>query len=174
MVINHPQYTEDKEENEKRILQIYNDVMEQMGGEAIPSFIDITASVSSYNENIFYNIAVLQVMENGSYLDVDDIEELLEEETTSVMEWFSYNLEYCNLDDSIFELLHRNKLSFSVSEDDSQYEDLIRVDEVVRTLPEGGKEYDIIIADCQNIILPCFGIRDFFLQDNLILYRPGE
>lgn len=174
-VITVPIYAKDKQKNEEMILEMYKGTLEKSSPH-LPIFMDIMSNIYSYNENIFYNIALQYLLEECHFSGKSEgeIEEDLEDKIIGITEWYTYNEEYGNLPFAVFTILQNHQLSFVTTIDDEIYADEINAHYIVDTLPERGKHYDVIVADCQNVLLSSFGIMDFFLYDNYVLYQPGK
>jgi hypothetical protein len=174
-IITHPYYAKDVKAIVKKILQIYEEVFKDAHGE--PTFMDVTSSVAAYNEQIFNHIAVAELIEEGaisSYDGEDEIEELVSDKITSIIEYYAYNEEYYDLDSSILKILMDHRCFVTIDDDSAELDSELNASEIIDTLPEKGKYYSVNICDCQNPLIPEFAINGFMLQNDTILYHPGE
>jgi len=174
MIICAPELASNAKENEQKILSFYNKAWED-AIPYLPRLIDIMSYIYDYNESICYQIALINFINSDRFRRVADcdIPDVLEEDTNYILDICLYNDSFYELDKAVFNILREKRLSFTVTEDSTAYSSVVKNDEIIYSLPERGKEYMVVVEDCQNTLLPMFGIEEMFLYDSYVLYSPG-
>lgn len=177
MIVRHPRFVEDKEANRQRILEAH-EKCRKFHVDGVPDYESIRSTIDDYNNDIFYNIALLNLMHSGEFTreEIEDsdnelVGERLDEEAIGVLDWFSYNESFGSLSRSIVTILFEAGLSFSVEDGDDVYED-INAEAIISTLPGRNEDYKVILGDCQNALFPEFTVGGFLIQGNILSCKP--
>lgn len=162
----------DKEANIERIIKLYHKAIGKYGADSL-SLYSLMNDIAEYNEELFFNIAMLNVLNDPEFcfFDEEDFREQIEEETTNVADWFEYNAGIGDVERYVFRILEENKLSISTSEDDDMYSE-IGCESLIQSFGGKEKEYTVVLADCQNVLFEELGEKNMYLYNGTtLLYK---
>lgn len=119
----------------------------------IPTFTEVLGAVLTHNDDIFFNVAIMDFLREYDYTHMTESERTEQiNEIADLLEYEAAMIETLDLDRYVSHVLEAYKLSYTCDSDDVIFDDIGAYD-VVDCVTEKKGDVELLMHDCQNILL---------------------